>query len=407
MKELSVLKRIKTLDIDNIEEKMSFLSPKERKYFKVMKPQSGVLYVTARPGMGKSAIAKSIATKMGMQYMDIRLSMLDETDVGLFPNVDELKLKGGDILKVLDHVVPKWAHIANQKPTIIHFEELNRAPQAVRNAALQILLERGIGTEFEFNDNVLMLASGNLGEEDGTDVEEFDRALNNRLIHFKHDLEPAEWIKWFANDNVHPDIVSYIENHPHKMYVEPNENSTAHPSPRSWTFLSDYILNFYSTIEYKKNEKGAEVTTLKWGDSTEYIGDLEEIGMSYIGNEILSFLKYINNRIQININNIIDDFESVEENIRQWREKNRRDRYSEMLRDLRAVDLAKLNKKQVKNVINFINLCDADERISYLIDVVDDQKIDIDHVNYDRIFVAFEEDLEEMRDINKNERDKK
>jgi hypothetical protein len=27
------------------------------------------------------------------------------------------------------------------------------------------------------------MSSGNLGDEDGTDVEEFDSALNNRLIH--------------------------------------------------------------------------------------------------------------------------------------------------------------------------------------------------------------------------------
>jgi hypothetical protein len=36
------------------------------------------------------------------------------------------------------------------------------------------LLEREIGTAFKFNDNVLMMSSGNLGDEDGTDVEEFD-----------------------------------------------------------------------------------------------------------------------------------------------------------------------------------------------------------------------------------------
>jgi hypothetical protein len=36
------------------------------------------------------------------------------------------------------------------------------------------------------------MMSGNLGDEDGTDVEEFDSALNNRLIHINHTLDVQE-----------------------------------------------------------------------------------------------------------------------------------------------------------------------------------------------------------------------
>ena len=158
-------------------DKMSSLTQREKSYFSIMWAKSGVLYITAKPGVAKSAIARSIATKMGFRYMDLRLSMVDETDVGLYPSVSDV-----DGVKCLDFVVPRWAIEANKQPTITHFEELNRASQQVRNAALQLLLERQIGINFKFNDNVLMMSSGNLGDEDGADVEEFDSALNNRLI---------------------------------------------------------------------------------------------------------------------------------------------------------------------------------------------------------------------------------
>ncbi len=142
--------------------------------------------------------------------------MVDETDVGLFPVVDTITIEdfekvdgfgAGMIsevdpsqkknvqIKTLKHVVPEWAIKANMKPSIIHFEELNRSTLQVRNAALQLLLEREIGAFFKFNKNVFMLSSGNLGEEDGTDVEEFDQALNNRLIHYTHDMPFPEWKK--------------------------------------------------------------------------------------------------------------------------------------------------------------------------------------------------------------------
>ena len=115
------------------------LSDREKKYFKMMNAKSGVLYIQSAPGYAKSAIMRSIAHKMGCQYFDIRLSMVDETDVGLFPTVDEEVIDGAN-QRMLCHVAPKWAYMSNVAPTIIHFEELNRSTLAVRNAALQMLL---------------------------------------------------------------------------------------------------------------------------------------------------------------------------------------------------------------------------------------------------------------------------
>jgi len=179
-------------------EKLNLLTPKERKYFAIMWAKYGVLNITSKPGVAKSAIGRSIADKMNFRYIDIRLSMVDETDVGLYPTISEVE-SDGKMVKCLDFVVPRWAIEANKQPTIIHFEELNRASQQVRNAALQMLLEREIGMDFKFNDNVLMMSSGNLGDEDGTDVEEFDSALNNRLVHISHSLSVDEWLGDYAS----------------------------------------------------------------------------------------------------------------------------------------------------------------------------------------------------------------
>ena len=208
--------------IQDFEKRLQTLTPKERQYFSIMRAKSGVLKISAKPGVAKSAIARSIAKKMGFQYKDIRLTMIDETDLGMYPDKSEIEFKNkkGEMekVKVLDFIVPKWAFESNLQPTIIHFEELNRANLHVRNAALRILLERQISDDFAFNDNVLMMCSGNLGEEDNTDVEEFDSALNNRLIHVNHKLSVPEWIDGFAREHVHPTIVSYIETNPEQIY---------------------------------------------------------------------------------------------------------------------------------------------------------------------------------------------
>jgi len=123
------------------EEKFNLLTDRQKKYFRIMHSQSGVLFITAEPGVAKSAIMKTIAEKLGFQYFDVRLSMVDEIDVGLFPyrrdvEIDQNDGSGSRTISVMSYAIPEWAYRANQTPSIVHFEELNRAPLAVRNAAL-------------------------------------------------------------------------------------------------------------------------------------------------------------------------------------------------------------------------------------------------------------------------------
>jgi hypothetical protein len=72
------------------------------------------------------------------------------------------------------------------------------------------------------------MSSGNLGDEDGTDVEEFDSALNNRLIHINHTLDVQEWLGDYAEENCHPMITSYIKTHPEQMYKKSDDCKGKH-----------------------------------------------------------------------------------------------------------------------------------------------------------------------------------
>ena len=129
------------------------LSPRERKYWNVIRTNAGVLMAMGIPGISKSATFNQIAKSLGMQYIDLRTSTMDETDLGSYPTVDDYETKEGKTIKVVDGTVPKWAIKANEMPTLIHFEELNRCPEQVRSAALGILNEKVIGSEFKFNKN--------------------------------------------------------------------------------------------------------------------------------------------------------------------------------------------------------------------------------------------------------------
>jgi hypothetical protein len=374
---MAEMTKIKTMPAQ-MAEKLSTLTAKERKYFAVMWAKYGVLNITSKPGVAKSAIGKSIANKMDFRYMDIRLSMVDETDVGLYPNVSEVEV-GGTMVKCLDFVVPRWAIEANKQPTIIHFEELNRASQQVRNAALQILLERQIGTDFMFNDNVLMMSSGNLGDEDGTDVEEFDSALNNRLVHINHTLSVDEWLGDFATNNCHKLITSFIKAHPEQMYKS-SENTKAYATPRSWTMLSEFIVcNF-----------GMDASP------REFLPLLKEVASGYLGNSAVKFVQYCEDMLNISIEDVINNYDGIKKDL----EKYNRDKNSELIQSLKEKDITKLNKKQLDNVVKFLNNVGDDEKTAYLLYILDNIA-DVTNPTLKTFLLQFEDLLRTIKKINK------
>lgn len=352
-------------------ERLNTLTEKQKLYFQMMLPQQGVLYIMSRPGIAKSATARAIASKMGMRYMDLRLSMVDETDVGLYPNVGKMEMineNGNAVdIDVLKHVVPEWAVKANQVPTIIHFEELNRASLHVRNAALQLLLEREIGTEFAFNSNVFMISSGNLGDEDGTDVEDFDTALNNRLIAFEHTLDVKEWISDFAKENVCPEIVSYIKAHPGALLGDVHENCKSHATPRSWTFLSEFIFSLSGKWVEDKNGKKVR----EWGNTQQWIDTVTQVGRSYIGNDIVKFVRYCQDNISININDIMNNYKKHEKQIENFPS----DRLSELATDCRDLKYNDLTTKQINNISKFLKNIQKEQLVGFLTYMVDQAQV--------------------------------
>ena len=355
------------------------LTLKEKKYFSIMWAKYGVLNITSKPGVAKSAIGRAIADKMEFRYMDIRLSMVDETDVGLYPNVSEVEV-GGKMVKCLDFVVPRWAIEANKQPTIIHFEELNRASQQVRNAALQILLERQIGTDFKFNDNVLMMSSGNLGDEDGTDVEEFDNALNNRLIHIQHTLGVDEWLEGFAVEKCHPMVVSYIKSHPEHMYKDPTENAKGYATPRSWTMLSEFIICNYGFDSSPR----------------EFLPLLQEVASGYLGNSAMKFVQYCQDMLNISIQDVINNYDKVKKDLAKYN----RDKNSELIQSLRELDVTKFTEKQLDNVHKFLSNVGDDEKTAYLLYILDNIA-DVTNPKLKTFLLKFEDLLKTIKKINK------
>ena len=357
-------------------ESLGNLTEKEKKYFAIMWAKYGVLYITSKPGVAKSAIGRSIAEKMGFRYLDMRLSMSDESDFK-YPYLTDAEYDGKTI-KVSGYAVPNWAYEANSAPTLIHFEELNRAPQFVRNAALQILLEREIG-EFKFNDNVIMMASGNLGDEDGTDVEEFDSALNNRLIHIPHSLAVEDWLGGYAVESCHKLITSFIKAHPEQMY-KTSDNTKGYATPRSWTMMSKFITKNF----------GMDASP------QDFLPLLKEVATGYVGNSAIKFIQYCEDMMNISIHDILNNYDRIKKDL----EKYNRDKNSELIQSLKEIDVTKLTEKQLDNIVKFLSNVGEDEVTAYLLFILDNVA-DVNSPKLKNFLLKFKDLLVTIKRINK------
>lgn len=343
------------------------LSPRALNYWNMIKAQSGVPMWVGLPGFSKSATARYIADTLKLQYIEIRLSTIDETDLGIFPVVSEVT-QGDKMYKVIDQAIPSWAIEANSMPTLIHFEELNRCNQNIRNACLGILLEKVIGTKFTFNENVYFIASGNPNTEYDNDIFTLGSALINRLIPIEFKLELEDWKTEFANVNgrIMPEIVNFLTQNPLWFGNDLNETISTimntvvssqypkqYPTARSWTFLSDYL----KALQANYPEMYTDVIE---GKKTNIIA-------SYVGDKVsLEFISWMEKNKKLNIETIMNsdvlptlENDTVKQNLlTEFGEKYK------FMNDLTA--------KQCINFKNFFEVCTDEQKYAFLMKLSDD-----------------------------------
>lgn len=188
------------------------------------------------PGIGKSETVASFAKKSGMQLFDIRLALLDPTDLRGIPYFDP------------DSKTAKWGSPSmlpqsDETPSLLFLDEINAAPPSIQAAAYQLVLDRKVG-EFSLPDNCFIVAAGNRAGDRGV-VHEMPAPLENRFIHIDFEVNSKDWITWAVDNKKHPDTVGYISYSPGSLndFDPKNKNDHGFPTPRSWSTTSDILVH--------------------------------------------------------------------------------------------------------------------------------------------------------------------
>ena len=194
-------------------------------------------------GVGKSHVARAFADQLGLPFIDVRGSTMDEAKVGGLPD-----MKAVDEKKVATFVVPSWFKTACERPCVIMLDELNRSMPTVMQAFFQIVLDRELGNDedgvpYRLHPETRVIAAINAGNE--YDVNEMDPALLRRF--WVCDVEPtvSDWTDWAEGAGIDKILVEFIKQEPAHWRVDPSkvEPGTVVPTPASWHRLSDSLVH--------------------------------------------------------------------------------------------------------------------------------------------------------------------
>ncbi len=196
-------------------------------------------FVWGAPGIGKSSIVKQIARERNIEFIDLRLSLMDPTDLKGIPFYDEGEHRA------------LWAppaFLPREGSGILFLDELNSAPPSVQASAYQLILDRRVG-EYELPLGWAIVAAGNREGDRGI-VYKMSAPLANRFVHLEMDVHVNDWRNWAFGSGIDERIIAYISyKHEALFGFDPLVNEKSFATPRSWEFVHKVLRsNVHETL---------------------------------------------------------------------------------------------------------------------------------------------------------------
>jgi len=190
-------------------------------------------FIWGSPGIGKSSIVKQIAKERDLKFIDLRLSLLDPTDLKGIPFFDSST-------KEAVWAEPNFLPKDKTSSGILFLDEINTAPPSVQAAAYQLILDRKIG-DYELPPNWSIIAAGNRASDRGV-VYHMPSPLLNRFVHLELEVDFDDWKEWAYENKINPLIIAFLAYDKQKLFTfNPQEEQNAFATPRSWEYV-DKIL---------------------------------------------------------------------------------------------------------------------------------------------------------------------
>lgn len=183
-------------------------------------------------GTGKSSIIHQIARENDLEIIDLRLPLLDATDLRGLPSIDSKNNQA-------KWLPPDFLPSDPDSQGILFLDEITSASPMVQVAAFQLILDRAIGN-YKLPDGWAIIAAGNR-LKDKSVVYKMPKPLANRFIHIHMDTDLNEWKKWAYTKGIASSILGFLSFKEEYLYKDPTNEDDAFPTPRTWEYVNDVI----------------------------------------------------------------------------------------------------------------------------------------------------------------------
>ena len=188
-------------------------------------------FLWGAPGIGKSSIIKQIAQKKKIGFIDLRLALMDPTDLKGIPFYDK------------ESHTALWAppaFLPKEGEGILFLDELNSAAPSVQASAYQLILDRAVG-EYKLPDGWAIVAAGNRDGDRGVTYR-MPAPLANRFVHFEMEVSVEDWRDWAYITQVDSRIIAYITfKKEHLFNFDAKSDVKSFATPRSWAYVDSIL----------------------------------------------------------------------------------------------------------------------------------------------------------------------
>ena len=188
-------------------------------------------FLWGAPGIGKSSIVKQIANDKNLDFIDLRLALMDPTDLKGIPFYDK------------ESHTALWAppaFLPRKGKGILFLDELNSAPPAVQSSAYQLILDRRVG-EYELPEGWAIIAAGNREGDRGVTYR-MPAPLANRFVHFELEVSVDDWREWAYKYKISSKIIAYISyKNEHLFTFDAKSENKSFATPRSWEYVGNIL----------------------------------------------------------------------------------------------------------------------------------------------------------------------
>jgi hypothetical protein len=188
-------------------------------------------FLWGAPGIGKSSIVKQVAQAKNIGFIDLRLALMDPTDLKGIPFYDK---QSHSALWAPPAFLPKEGR------GILFLDELNTASPSVQASAYQLILDRAIG-EYKLPDGWAVVAAGNRDTDRGVTYK-MASPLANRFVHLELEVSVQEWRVWAYSVGLDSRVIAYIGyKNEHLFTFDATSKEKSFATPRSWEYVAKIL----------------------------------------------------------------------------------------------------------------------------------------------------------------------